>query len=234
MLINIFLVLIAMIDIVIPKSGSEQGFADLAKRLGLDGLIFFYTLSDSKSFQEAKNRVEGISSDLKLSVGQIVDLKTKKFFSVPKLSVTAGDSRGVMERSKANFVANLELQNKRDYLHHRASGMNHIIAKIGAKRAKTLTIFSSNLLGSGSSRLIGRIRQNLVLAKKAKLNCILVSGATNPWQMRSRSEMVALGTFLGTGLNIGVIYNSYLSLCRVFKEVSLKFFFVSPSLINMF
>ena len=177
-------------DIVFPKPGTEKSFVQMAERLGIDHLILAYPMPG--------NRVElpPIKTQVKLSVGQIVTTKTRKFFPGLKILTEPDNPRAAFEQSKADIICNLELQNKPDFIHHRASGFNHVMSAIAAKRGKKLGINFSNLL-SDNGTLTGRVRQNIKLARKAKVEIVIFSGATTQHDMRSEDLLRSVSILLG-------------------------------------
>ena len=68
---------------------------------------------------------------------------------------------------------NLENYLKKDSLHYRNSGLNHILCKIISEKKKLIGISFSNLLNSKrKALLIGRLAQNAILFRKYKCKFI--------------------------------------------------------------
>lgn len=168
-------------DIVMPNN-NEEAFAAIAKKLGTTELLFLYSL---ESFKPGKNGIYCTSS-------QIKQAKKKCPFVFVKAE---GDSRKIAEQ-KPFAIYGFEYVEKKDSLHYRRSGMDQVLAKIMAENNIAYAFSFSDLLNTPNymqSIVLGRMRQNLLLAKKYSVKVIIASFATEPYMMRSEKDLGCLG-----------------------------------------
>ena len=188
-----------MIDIVVP-SGNEQEFVEIGKRLGYSGVCFLYRLNDyfnaapisaSEGIKTYKGIIAGPSDAGKIKSR----LKGERAFVAIKSN---GEDKEIIQDRKASLIFSFEDSLKKDFMHHRASGLNHILCKL-AKESGIIVGFSSNsLLNSNNTCVtIGRITQNISLCQKFRVNTAIASFATKPFEMRSPHDMESLFRVLG-------------------------------------
>ena len=108
----------------------------------------------------------------------------------------------VREASKSwevDILSRVECYPKRDFMKQRNSGIDAIIAKLLAEKKIGLEFNFSNILNtSGKKRalLLGRMKQNVRLARKYKMLSIITSGASNRWEIRNPHDLVSFGRVL--------------------------------------
>lgn len=177
-----------MKDVVLPDN-NEKDFIAMAKKLGFKELVFLYT---------SKNRFYRGTSDLGITNALLADEK-----SIPKDVITfvrnPADARFVFEASKPGCVFDLEIQ-KKDFIHQRGSGLNHIMARLASQNGVRIGFSFSTLLNASPllrSKLLGRIRQNIGLCRKYRVGMVIGSFALNPLDMRSPKDMISFFTVLG-------------------------------------
>lgn len=182
-------------DIVFPK-GNENEFIELAEKLGYDSVVFAY--ENAGDIPELK-----LKTKIKIKVGLVAGekgiQKAKKKADIVLFKST-GNDRWVFEKSDADIIFGLEEAQKKDYMHHRASGLNQVLCKIAAKKNKIIGFdFSSVLNATGmlKAQIIGKIRQNAKFCRKYKVKTALASFAKSPYGMRAPNDMIAFGTTLG-------------------------------------
>lgn len=96
--------------------------------------------------------------------------------------------RNIIERVSDIYIYNIEFDKRVDFIHQRNSGINHILAKIISKNNISLIInFNNYILSSkkDQARILGRIKQNLLLAKKFSFNYNVKSFANYPYEIKS-------------------------------------------------
>ncbi|MBN1644493.1 hypothetical protein JW851_00435 [Candidatus Woesearchaeota archaeon] len=177
-----------MKDIVMPDN-NERDFIVMAKKLGFNELVFLYN---------SKNQFYRGKSDIKISNALITNEKRvqKDFLTFVK---NPDDARFAFEKSKPNCVFDLELQ-KKDFIHQRGSGLNHIMAKLANQNSINIGFSFSSILNASPiqrSRIIGRIKQNIKLCRKYKVKTVIASFAVNPFDMRSFNDLISFFTVLG-------------------------------------
>lgn len=168
---------------------NEKDFINMAKKLGFKELIFLYV---------QKNMFYKKKEDIKITNYLIADEKKvqkdiRTFVKSPK------DPRFAFEKSRPMCVFDLELQ-KKDFMHQRGSGFNHIMAKHANKNNICVGFSFSTILNADSvnrSKIIGRIKQNIKLCRKYKVNTVIASFAVNPWDMRAPKDLLTFFSVLG-------------------------------------
>ena len=182
-------------DIVSPK-GNEEEFLKIAEKLGFKSLVFVYDGTDKipKKIPDSK---------IKITTAVVVEekqiQKAKKCASLVLVEST-GNDRWVFEKSQADIIFGLEAAQKKDFLHHRASGLNQVLCKISATKGKTIGFdFSTVLSARGMFRAqrIGRMMQNARFCRKYKVKTILASFAKSPYGMRAPKDLEAFGKVIG-------------------------------------
>ncbi|MBI2651100.1 hypothetical protein HYX01_01390 [Candidatus Woesearchaeota archaeon] len=194
-----------MIDIVLPNN-NEAEFLLMAKNLGFNGVIFLYSLKEYLDRSQTNN-IKGIETEKKFKTynGILADnkdinktkntLKNHKAFIAVRSSY---DDREVIEKRKANLIFSFEDNPKRDAMHQRYSGLNHILCKLAYNNNIIIGFSLKIVLDSKNKPLImGRIMQNIMLCRKFKVNTIAASFANTPLQMRSPHDIRSLFEALG-------------------------------------
>ena len=109
----------------------------------------------------------------------------------------ASPEKACAEHPRVAALIGGETLERKDKLHQKNSGMNMVVATTAARHGKVLLLDASALSLDAKSRILGRLFQNAMLAKKAKLPVLVVSGARHAFQMRSVQELKALASYLG-------------------------------------
>ncbi len=178
-----------MIDIVFPNKNEEE-FIEMAKKLGIAGLIFAY--KNKNEFYEKKTDMPIINA---LFV-EPKNIQKAKQLSAPSICPA---SREAIERG-ANIVFNFEILEEKEHTHYRRSGLNQVLCKLATdKKAAIGFSFSTILQYTGQKRamLLGRIAQNITFCQKYKTPMKIASFATSPYEMRAPADLKALFTQLG-------------------------------------
>ncbi len=188
------------IDVVFPD-GNEEGFIESAIQLGWGGLCFVYKYHKNEDYEEKIKKLQK-KTKLKLHYGFLISQKdingTKKTKNLIFIK-SSGKNRQVIEKKKADVLFSLESQGRQDFIHHRASGLNHILCELAAKN-NIVVGFSFNLLLRNKKNLhqiLGRVMQNIRLCRKYKTKTMIASFAERPFEMRHVYDMVCLFRVLG-------------------------------------
>ena len=190
-----------MIDIVTPNK-NEGEFIQMAEKLGYTELLFLYNIEE---YAEKRQNSETASSKIKTSHGILANerniqkinnrFKNKGVFVAVKSPFNA---REIIERPYANMVFSLEESGRKDYMHQRGSGLDHILAKLAHDNNVAIGFSLSSMLNSGNKHIIlGRMMQNIRLCRKYKVKTVIASFAQNPFEMRSFYDVVSLFIALG-------------------------------------
>ena len=206
-----------MIDIVIPNNNEEE-FIVIAEKLGYNGLCFLYDFNDYSSkkrkFESNKikihtgilannknlNKVKNVLENQRFSGHRkskafSSELENEKSFVAVRSSYNDKDA---IEKLKPNIIFSFEDNDKRDFIHQRASGLNHILCK-SAKENDIIIGFSLSPILNAENKhtVLGKIMQNIVLCRKFKVKTAIVSFARNPFEMRSPHDLISLFNVLG-------------------------------------
>lgn len=183
-----------MKDYVFPKD-NEKELLEMAGRLGIEELCFVY--SELREPPKIKSKV-------KISTAVICERKDiRKFKGKIETIIKAPESieevRKIVEQDKPDMILDLEPAQRKDFIHHRGSGLNQVLCKLMADNGVKLGISFSAILASKEKRraqLLGRIAQNLKFAKKFKFEIVLGSFVSEPYQMRSEDSLNSLKSSL--------------------------------------
>lgn len=190
-----------MIDIVIPAN-NEMEFTAIAEKLGYKGICFLYSLNGYLNKQEKPKKpsesiqiYSGILANAK-DISKIKEkLKNGKVFVAVRSS---NNDRDVMERSKADMIFCFEGNGKRDFIHQRASGLNHILCKSAKDNNLAIGFSVSSILNAGNKQVVlGRIMQNMQLCKKFRVKTAVASFAQQPFEMRNAHDIISMFKVLG-------------------------------------
>ncbi|MCH8067565.1 MAG: hypothetical protein IIC69_03200 [Nanoarchaeota archaeon] len=121
-----------MIDIVIPHNNEEE-FISIAEKLGYSGLFFLYNLND---YLDKYQKLKTQNTKIKIHTGIVVDnkeihkvksgIRNENVFIVVKSST---NDKEAIEKLKPDVIFSFEGSIKKDFIHQRASGLNHILCK---------------------------------------------------------------------------------------------------------
>ena len=95
---------------------------------------------------------------------------------------------------------------KVDFLHHRGSGLNQVLAELMRKKKRIVGFSFSSLLqvnGAKRAQFMGRMQQNFRLCKKYKVETLIASFARDPSEMRRASDLGSL--FLSLGMEPAMV-----------------------------
>ena len=184
-----------MTDIVIPDNNEEE-FIAIASKLGYKTL---YLLYNYENYQSKKKNFADIAN-IKIVNGILADNKNLKKIknkmeegSVFVAAKSSDKDMEIMEGSLANLIFSFEENQRRDFMHQRASGLNHILCGLARKNNITLGFsFTSILNAKNRHEILGRMMQNLRMCKRFKVKTIIASFAKNPYEMRSMHDLRSL------------------------------------------
>lgn len=173
-------------DIVMPDK-NEQALIARAQLLGIDRLILLYA---------APPAILPKSAYVKL-VPAILGAKGKVHLKIVRHSE---HDVHTVEHDAPSTLFDLEMDTRADALHQRASGLNHVLARLCAKKHVAVAFSFASLLAANPQRravLLGRMMQNVRLCRKFRVPMRIASFARTPEQMRNPADLRALFTVLG-------------------------------------
>ncbi len=108
------------------------------------------------------------------------------------------DGHWAFEDKRVDIIYNLEDAEREDFMHHRASGMNHVLAKQAAQDDIKVA-FNFSLLYDQEMRdvILGRMMQNVKLCRKFDVDMVIASFADHPQEMRAPMELRGFGETIG-------------------------------------
>ncbi|MBI4162257.1 MAG: hypothetical protein HY513_01120 [Candidatus Aenigmarchaeota archaeon] len=177
-----------------------QEMAEMAKRLGLDGIAVVSYFPDVTEIKP----VEGIdimnAVMLKpASAGELDKLISKARPNAELIYVHGGNydiNRAACESSAVDMLCHPELGRK-------DSGIDHIVIKSAAANNVAIELNFREILeshGRNRSNILSSMRTNIMLAGKYEAKIIAVSGAVNIWGMRAGRELAAFLNLMGMDL----------------------------------
>ena len=191
------------IDFVFPY-GDEEEFIALASKLGYSGLYFVYKYSKNTEYGEKiKKLIEKLQTktEIKLYYGFIISFRDINKVNKLKnlIFIESSDkNRFVIEKKKADVLFSLEKQAREDFMHHRASGLNHVLCELASKNNITIGFsFNAILKNNNQYKILGRMMQNIFLCRKYKIKTLIGSFAEKPYEMRSFYDLSSLFFILG-------------------------------------
>jgi len=185
-----------MIDFVIPNN-NEEGFISIADKLGYKELYFLYNIND---YLDKQKKFKIKNTGIKVSTGILADnrniykiknkLKGKDVFVAVK---SYGNNKEIIEKSVVDMVFSFEENTRKDFIHQRASGLNHILCK-SAKENNVTIGFSIKLILDAENRqeILGRMMQNIRICRKFNVKTIIASFAQMPLEMRPVHDLASL------------------------------------------
>lgn len=173
-------------DICIPN-GNEQEFINVAKKLGTKSLLLLYET-------KKQPKLDNINLyDVKITTANLITNNTnKQGMNFAKTNIQT------VENKYITHLYDAESLEEKDNHHYRRGGMNQATAKKLKEHQKTLIIGIEQLITNREPhKIMGRIQQNLELAKKYNLKVAIASMAEKPENMRPEKDMQALIKTLG-------------------------------------
>jgi RNase P/RNase MRP subunit p30 len=106
-------------------------------------------------------------------------------------------NRKILEKQNIDILL-INLNNRKDKQKQRDSGFNHVLSKIAKQKNVKIGINLDEIIesyGKDKAEILSRIRQNISLCNKDKLNMKFIS--QNPRNKRNIGDLKSLGLILG-------------------------------------
>ena len=184
-------------DIVVPNH-DEGEFIEISSKLGIKKLYFLYDFENHNKLESIDNK-----NNIELRTGFIVNQKNmNKALQYSKLlAVKSSDKdRYFIESKKIKLIYGFEDVNRKDYLHQRASGLNHILCELANKNNIMIGFSYSSLFNKNpetSALIMGRMMQNIALCQKYKVKTAIGSFSQNPFEIKAHHDVASLFSMLG-------------------------------------
>lgn len=126
--------------------------------------------------------------------------KGKKYYETKdkkiKIYKSTGNDRKEFEKG-TNIIYGLELSNKKDFIFHRNSGINQVLAKIAQIKKVTIGFsFRDFMKAKNKAAILGRMQQNYKLCKKYKVKTLIASFAHKPEEIQTKTTLQAFKRML--------------------------------------
>jgi RNase P/RNase MRP subunit p30 len=189
-------------DIAIPKN-NEAEFIEIAGKLGIKKLYFLYDFDDYNEEKTAKKSGSINHSGISIETGFLINQKNiDKAAKQSRMIVakSSGNDRAFIESSKVRVIYGFEEFYKRDHLHQRASGLNHMLCGLARKNNVAVGFSYSSLLNKNpeiTSVLMGRMMQNIRLCKKFNTKMIIGAFSSESFDLRAAHDVMSMFSILG-------------------------------------
>jgi len=186
-------------DIIFPGDNLQE-FIPIAEKLNYRRLFVCSkdkSISSAGLHQHKSNNINKSQIEIITSEFARVPQTTKKGFTVYSAN---HNMRLVMESGNIDVMYGAEELEKRDRLHCRMGGLNHILCKLARENNIIIAFSFSSLLSVyciKRSIILGRMRQNIRLCRRYNNLICLASFATKPYDMRSPLDLMAFGALIG-------------------------------------
>ena len=102
--------------------------------------------------------------------------------------------RNLVERKKVKILVNPHMNELRDSLHFRSSGLNQVLCSLCNKNSVAVG-FSLKWLDN--PKLLGRLKQNIMLCRKYKVKMKFFTFAEANYELRGREDLLAFLRSIG-------------------------------------
>ena len=187
-------------DIVLPKN-NETEFIEIAAKLGIKKLHFLYDF-DSYNEEKIQKKLDSIDNKkISIDIGFLISQKNlNKAAKISRFlaAKSSENDRYFIESKKVKIIYGFEESGKKDFMHQRASGLNHILCELARKNNIAIGFsYSSIINNKNSAVVIGRMMQNAALCKKYKTSTIIASFSSNPFELRQPHDVSSLFKLFG-------------------------------------
>jgi hypothetical protein len=147
----------------------------LFRELNIKPLVIGKDIHIINSLKQPRNIKGSIILDMQ-DIGTDNNITQQKFISFLKTTKPFG-------------IVNAEMNSKKDFVHHRGSGLNHII--FSAMREYGIN-YILNISILNNPIIMGRAMQNIYLARKSNTRVIVASFADTPKKLFSKKDVEGL------------------------------------------
>jgi len=214
------------VDIVFPKN-NENKFIEMAERLGIKSICFAYCFKGKNDFLDKKEKIRKLEEKTKIKlfagiIAEPMDLNRAKQITKVVICKSPENNRSVFEKIRPSVVFELETLSKKDSMHSRNSGLNHILCSLANKNNILVGFSFSSVLDSEGifkSQILGRMMQNIRLCRKYKVRTVIASFADGPYKMRAFHDLRSF--FISLGMHPKEANDSLENTFKLYKNKSL-------------
>ncbi len=174
---------------------SKRKLDDLRRRLHFEKIFYV------KNFGENK-KSDGVI--IKANAKDELFDKINKAKERNKFIIVLGGSneinRASLENKHSDMLLNPEYERKKDFMHYRDSGLNHVLCKIAKENGKAIGINFNEIKKmkkKEDAEKLGRIIQNIRLCRRYGVPVVIASFAKNINEMIHSSELKTFARTLG-------------------------------------
>lgn len=181
-------------EIVLPEN-NEEDFLSMAERLGHKQVTFVYPLMHYT--EKSKKAYPGKIAIQYGIIAKPDEVLKAKSMCRRVIVANSDHNRLVIEKLRPTLIYNLEISPKKDSMHQRNSGLNHILCAFASQHHVAIG-FNYSLLQQKERRsvILGRMMQNMMLCRKYKLSVMFASFSADPWKMRAPTDVESLERIL--------------------------------------
>lgn len=187
-------------DIVLPKN-NEAEFIEIAAKLNIKKLCFLYNFEDYNEEKIHKKLQSIENTKVNIEIGLLANQKNlNKAAKISRLiaAKSSEKDRFFIESKKVKIIYGFEESGRNDFMHQRASGLNHVLCELAAKNHVAIGFSYSSIINNNNPEVImGRMMQNIALCKKYKSNQVISSFSSNPFELRQPHDILSLFRLLG-------------------------------------
>lgn len=190
-------------DFVLPRN-NEAEFIEISSKLDIKKLHFLYDF-DTYDEEKITKKLDLVKQhkDVSVEIGFLVNhrnfSKASKQYGIT-VAKSSDKDRLFIESGKVKIIYGFEELHKRDHLHQRASGLNHVLCELARKNNVTIGFCYNSLLNKNQiliPTVIGRMMQNIALCQKYKVKAIIGSFSEKPFDLRASHDIMSLFAMLG-------------------------------------
>jgi len=192
---------------------------EIAKRLGWKGICiteYFEGKKSERKFLDFTKKIDEIKrrnlskkgKEIEILIGAEIKEDIRKnsrdALNFSDIIIVHGGNekinREASECWEVDILAHPEISTGKDFMNQKNSGIDHIIAKLLKEKVIAIEINFSELLNASAAlraQKIGRICQNIILARKYGVPIIITSGAKSKYELRSPKDLLSLGKLIG-------------------------------------
>jgi RNase P/RNase MRP subunit p30 len=132
-----------------------------------------------------------------------IERKSKKALERGLVFVDAKEHKNALLASESwnvDALLNNELNDGRDPLYNKSSGLDEVMCKSMSERNISYIINLQNIIlsrGSQRVKLLSRISQNVMLCKKYKVNTVISCCAQDKYEIRTPMDSASVGVLVG-------------------------------------
>lgn len=199
-------------DIVFPKN-NESDLLGIADKIGIKKLYFAYDFNEFFN-QNIQKKLDNLENK-KISFESVFLTSHKNIGKAAKQSKSlvaksSDKDRLMIESKKIKVIFGFEEQQRKDYIHQRASGLNHILCELARKSNTAIGFSYGSIINTNREQaaiIMGRMKQNIQLCQKYKVKTIIASFSQNPFELRAYHDLASI--FRLMGMNDAAIKNSF-------------------------